>query len=78
MLKFKHFQTLLKELHLFEEYMPKLLSKGFDEWEVMQELNESLLSEELGKPLFEHNNKNNNLKILKILNNQYQKVLPIQ
>ena len=45
MLKFNHFKTLLQELKLFDEYMPILISKGFDEWETLTELTEPLLLE---------------------------------
>ena len=45
MLKFNHFKTLLKELKLFDDYMPTLLSSGFDEWESLVELNEEILNE---------------------------------
>lgn len=46
--KFKHFQTLMKELRLYEKYMPILMENGFDEWDSLQELNEGILQKDLG------------------------------
>ena len=45
MLKFNYFKTLLHELKLRDEIMPILLTNGFDEWETLTELTDTLLTE---------------------------------
>lgn len=45
MLKFNHFKTLLQELKVFDQYMPILLSNGFDDWDSVVELNEEILNQ---------------------------------
>ena len=45
MLKFNHFKTLLQELKVFDQYMPVLLSNGFDDWDSVVELNEEILNQ---------------------------------
>ena len=45
MLKFNHFKTLLQELKVFDQYMPVLLSNGFDDWDSVVELNEEILDQ---------------------------------
>lgn len=64
MSKFIHFKTLLQELSLTNNILPTLISNGFDDWDSISELNETLLLQ-IGTIL----NKNNYYKIRNIIRN---------